>query len=206
MKDPRQADGDVQGGGSNAVGPNREHGEERDGRDSDGPNDDYMRNHMSTLQHLLSKLGGSIDDAGLMNLMAGGGGSYKARYESVVDRLVTPEDDTALLVTLEELSEMLSMSQEEQLVGFPLDTLAPVLVRTLQEHEDNPNIMLYAARVVAWLADIMPQAASVLARHDVVPVLCAPLMVITFIDVAEQCISALEKLSQHVPEVCLKQV
>jgi E3 ubiquitin-protein ligase TRIP12 len=206
VKDPRQADGDVQGGGSNAVGPNREHGEERDGRDGDGPNDDYMRNHMSTLQHLLSKLGGSIDDAGLMNLMAGGGGSYKARYESVVDRLVTPEDDTALLVTLEELSEMLSMSQEEHLVGFPLDTLAPVLVRTLQEHEDNPNIMLYAARVVAWLADIMPQAASVLARHDVVPVLCAPLMVITFIDVAEQCISALEKLSQHVPEVCLKQV
>jgi E3 ubiquitin-protein ligase TRIP12 len=161
---------------------------------------------MSTLQHLLSKLGGSIDDAGLMNLMAGGGGSYKARYKSVVDRLVSPEDDTTLLVALEELSEMLSMSQEEHLVGFPLDTLAPVLVRTLREHEDNPNIMLYAARVVAWLADDMPQSASVLARHDVVPALCAPLMVITFIDVAEQCISALEKLSKHVPEVCLKQV
>ena len=165
-----------------------------------------MRGSMSALQHLLSKLGGSIDEASLMSLMAGGGGSYKARYKEIVDRLVAPESDSQLLIALEELSDILAMSQEEQLIGFPVDTVAPVLTRTLQQYDEQPNIMLYAARVVTWLADILPASCAVLVRHDIVTALCSQLLVIGFMDVAEQCLTALEKLSTHVPESCLRQV
>lgn len=179
----------------------------RDGT-SGGSGEEYMRGSMSALHHLLSKLGGSIDEAGLMSIMAGGGGGggYKARYKDLVDKLVSPEDDSQLLIALEELSDVLAMSQEEQLVGFPLDTVAPVLVRTLQQYEEAPNIMLYAARVVTWLADILPSSCVVLVRHEVVGALCAQLLVIGFMDVAEQCLTALEKLAAHVPDSCLRQV
>ena len=98
------------------------------------------------------------------------------------------------------------MSQEEQLAGFPVDTVAPVLVQTLQTGEEKPNVMLYAARVITWLADILPPACAVLVKHGVVEALCGPLLVIGFMDVAEQCLTALEKLSVHAPEACLRQV
>jgi E3 ubiquitin-protein ligase TRIP12 len=190
-----------------AAAAAEEGGEGRAGRD--GAPGEYMRGSMSALQHLLSKLGGSIDEASLMSLMAGGGGgvggSFKARYKAIVDRLVSPDSDAQLLCALEELSEALAMSQEEQLVGFPVDTVAPVLVRTLQSYDEQPNIMLYAARVVTWLADILPASCAVLVRHDAVAALCGQLLQIGFMDVAEQCLTALEKLAAHVPESCLRQ-
>lgn len=66
---------------------------------------------------------------------------------------------------------------------------------------------VYASRIVAWLADIAPQAScNALVHHGVVNALCSRLMDIEFIDVAEACIEALSKLSLHVPETCLKQV
>jgi E3 ubiquitin-protein ligase TRIP12 len=179
---------------------------EGDGREAREGSEEYMRGSMNALHHLLSKLGGSIDEAGLMSLMAGGGSSYKARYKDIIEKLIAPDNDSQLLAALEELSDVLAMSQEEQLVGFPLDSIAPVLVRALQQYEEKPNIMLYAARVVTWLADILPPSCAVLVRYEIVGALCSRLLVIGFIDVAEQCLTALAKLSVHVPESCLRQV
>jgi E3 ubiquitin-protein ligase TRIP12 len=96
---------------------------------------------------------------------------------------------------------------QDQLGSFPLETVAPVLLKCLQESSTNPNMAVYASRIVAWLADIAPQAScQALVQHGVVGALCARLMDIEFIDVAEACIDALSKLSLHVPETCLKQV
>lgn len=187
--------------------------QERTGaRDTGGTEQREGGRSVSALSHLLSKLNGNIDEASLMSIMAGGGGSlggggsYKARYKELVERLTAPENDSQLLAALEELSDLLAMSQEEQLLGFPLDTIAPVLANILQQHEDQPNILLYAARVVTWLADILPSSCAVLARHNIITALCGQLLVIGFMDVAEQCLTALEKLAQHVPESCLRQV
>ena len=167
---------------------------------------DAMRGSISALHHLLAKLGGSLDDSGILSLMAGGGSSFKARYREVVERLVSPDSDAQLLSALEELCDILAMSHDEQLAGFPVETVAPVLAQTLQTHQENTPVMLYAARVVTWLADILPPACSVMAKHNIVAALCGPLVVIGFMDVAEQCLTALEKLSAHVPEACLQQV
>lgn len=171
-----------------------------------GRDPEAMRGSMSALHHLLAKLGTSLDDSGLLSLMAGSGSSFKARYRDVVERLVAQESDAQLLSALEELCDILAMSHDEQLAGFPVDTVAPVLATTLQMHQENTPVMLYAARVVTWLADILPSACPALAKHNIVTALCGPLVVIGFMDVAEQCLTALEKLSAHVPEACLQQV
>lgn len=96
---------------------------------------------------------------------------------------------------------------QDQLLSFPMDVVAPILVRCLHGTSQNPNMAVYAARIVAWLADISPQpSCSRLVNHNVISALCARLLDIEFIDVAESCLSALSKLSAHVPEACLRQV
>eukprot|EP00892_Ulva_mutabilis_P001731 jgi/Ulvmu1/11559/UM079_0002.1 len=169
--------------------------------------EDVARGSMSALQQLLSKIGSGIDEAGFVSLMAGTGmGGSKARFKEIINRLVTPESDAHLLTALEDLSTSLSMANEDQLLSFPMDVVAPVLVRCLRSNSHNPNTAVYAARIVAWLADISPQTSCTkLVNHNVITALCARLLDIEFIDVAESCLSALSKLSAHVPEACLRQ-
>ncbi|KAL2494457.1 HECT domain-containing protein [Forsythia ovata] len=45
---------------------------------------------------------------------------------------------------------------------------------------------------------------SFLVRHDVVPVLCQRLMAIEYLDVADQCLQELEKISCKQPLACLQ--
>lgn len=99
------------------------------------------------------------------------------------------------------------MLLQDQLLSFPMDAVAPILVRCLEGNSQNPDMAVYAARIVAWLADISPQSSCCrLVNHNVIGSLCGRLMDIEFIDVAESCLSALNKLSAHVPEACLRQV
>jgi hypothetical protein len=71
-----------------------------------------MRGSMSALQQLLSKIGGGLDEASLVSLMAGGSSVSKARYKDLVDRLLHPESDAHLVIALEDLSTTLSMANE----------------------------------------------------------------------------------------------
>lgn len=73
--------------------------------------EDY-RGGMSALQHLLSKIGSGIDEAGFVSLVAGPGAGSKARYKEIVDRMVAPESDAHLVTALEDLSTALSMANE----------------------------------------------------------------------------------------------
>jgi E3 ubiquitin-protein ligase TRIP12 len=61
--------------------------------------------------------------------------------------------------------------------------------------EHNPDIMLLAARALTFMADVLPQSTAVIVRHGAVPALCARLLSIEYIDLAEQSLTALEKLS-----------
>lgn len=66
--------------------------------------------------------------------------------------------------------------------------------------------MLYAARALTWLADVVPSSCAAIVRHDAVAALCSRLLAIQYIDVAEQSLQALDKISTHHPESCLRQV
>lgn len=70
----------------------------------------------NALHHLLCKLGGSIDEAGIMSFMSGAAGT-KQRYKTIVQQLAHPEHEGQKLQALMELNEVLSMSTEDQLAG-----------------------------------------------------------------------------------------
>ena len=65
--------------------------------------------------------------------------------------------------------------------------------------------MLLAARAITHLADVMPAACSSIVRHGAVNVLCSRLLSIEYIDLAEQSLQALQKLSQEHPQSVLRQ-
>uniref|UniRef100_A0A803PJB0 HECT-type E3 ubiquitin transferase n=1 Tax=Cannabis sativa TaxID=3483 RepID=A0A803PJB0_CANSA len=53
-------------------------------------------------------------------------------------------------------------------------------------------------------ADSIISLSCFLLRHDAVPALCQRLMAIKYLDVAEQCLQALEKISWEQPLACLQ--
>lgn len=57
---------------------------------------------------------------------------------------------------------------------------------SLLNAEHNSQLMLLGARNLTLLADVLPTICSSIVRHGAVPVLCARLMTIEYIDLAEQ--------------------
>jgi hypothetical protein len=52
--------------------------------------------------------------------------------------------------------------------------------------EHNPDIMLLAARAMTFMADSLPSSCGTIVRHGAIPVFCARLLTIEYIDLAEQ--------------------
>ncbi|TKY88846.1 hypothetical protein EX895_002087 [Sporisorium graminicola] len=71
--------------------------------------------------------------------------------------------------------------------------------------EDNGEKMLLACRCLANLIEAMPYAAHSVVANGAIPVLNAKLMEITFIDLAEQVLQTLEKISQDYPSSIVKE-
>ncbi|KAI8973176.1 hypothetical protein BDF20DRAFT_630803 [Mycotypha africana] len=139
------------------------------------------------------------------------------------------DDPTVQLVALQELAEILSISSEDSLPGyFSIDAFAKELVRimkgpvvddiTLMQQEGdmdqdmllalamseglvggNPEVMLLACRCISNLIEAMPTSVTSIASHGAVHVLCQKLKSIQYIDLAEQALFALEKISVQLP-------
>ncbi|SNX87121.1 related to UFD4 - Ubiquitin-protein ligase (E3) [Melanopsichium pennsylvanicum] len=73
------------------------------------------------------------------------------------------------------------------------------------EMEDNGAKMLLACRCLANLIEAMPYAAHSVVAHGAITVLNSKLMEITFIDLAEQVLQTLEKVSQDYPSSIVKE-
>lgn len=84
-----------------------------------------------------------------------------------------------------------------------LCTVCPALQVQLLGAEHNPDIMLLAARALTFLADV-PGLTSSIVRHAAVPAFCSRLLTIEYIDLAEQSLQALEKLSHEHPGALLQ--
>ncbi|XP_026416455.1 E3 ubiquitin-protein ligase UPL4-like [Papaver somniferum] len=112
-------------------------------------------------------------------------------------------DVSEQLSSLTELCDVLSFCTESSLSGSTASALSPLLVR-LARHDTNPDIMLFSIRAITYLIDALPASSGYLVRDNVVPALCERLMVIEYLDVAEQCLLALEKISADQPDVCLR--
>ncbi|KXZ47851.1 hypothetical protein GPECTOR_32g463 [Gonium pectorale] len=121
--------------------------------------------------------------------------------KAIMQGLRQMDDEGSQLSALSELNELLSISTEDNLAAFPTESMVPLLIQLLNA-EHNPDIMLMAARALTFLADVLPQSCGAIVRHGAVPAFCARLLTIEYIDLAEQSLQALEKLSHdHSPSL-----
>merc|ERR1719424_882990 len=84
-----------------------------------------------------------------------------------------------------------------------VDVFVPLLVSMLRK-EHNADIMLLAARAMCHMMDVLPSSPAALVHYDAVPLFCERLLTIEYIDLAEQALQALEKLSHEHPLAILR--
>eukprot|EP00906_Rhabdomonas_costata_P025835 RCo036899 len=159
-------------------------------RDADTPSD-----AAHNLQALLRRLSG-------MGEFSSHG---REKMESFLSGLSESADEGEQLVCLTELCNILSIGTEDTMPsGFRAETFVPLLVQCMRK-EHNIDIMLLAARALTHLMEALPSSTAVVVAGGAVPVFCEKLLSIEFIDLAEQCLHALEKLSHEHGAVLLKE-
>ncbi|KAG0572814.1 hypothetical protein KC19_VG127600 [Ceratodon purpureus] len=154
----------------------------------------------SALHGLLRKLGAGLDD--LMPLTASSS-HQSSKLKRILSGLRSEGEDERQLEALSQLCELLSIGTEESLSSFSVDSFVPVLVGLLN-YEYSPDIMLLAARAVTHLCDVLPSSCAAVVHYGAVPCFCARLLTIEYIDLAEQSLQALEKISHEHPTACLR--
>ncbi|PHT39631.1 hypothetical protein CQW23_18485 [Capsicum baccatum] len=102
-----------------------------------------------------------------------------------------------------QLCEMLSIGTEDSLSTFSMYSFVPVLLGLLN-HKNNPDIMLLAARALTHLVNILPSSCVAILHYGVVSCFVAHLITIEYMDLDEQSLQALKKISQEHPSACLR--
>ncbi|CAL4893978.1 unnamed protein product [Urochloa decumbens] len=131
-------------------------------------------------------------------------GRFNQMVEAVAAEGAGPD---ALVAALTELCEALSFCAEDAGGYFPTDAAARALVRRAgggDGAEASPDVILLSMRAITYLCDAMPRAADAVVRHGLLPLLCSRLLAIEYLDVAEQCLQAFEKISRRQPAQCLQ--
>jgi E3 ubiquitin-protein ligase TRIP12 len=125
----------------------------------------------------------------LSGMMSG----VSTRLRDILSNLKQKDDPSIQLIALQELSEILLVSTEDNLSGhFSPDAFIKELVALMQPSEfgeENPEMMLLACRCLANLMEALPASTANVVYGGAVPILCAKLLEIHFIDLAEQALS-----------------
>lgn len=115
------------------------------------------------------------------------------RLRDILNNLRQKGDPSLQLIALQDLSEILLVSTEDNLSGhFSPDAFVKELVSLLQPgefDEENTEMMLLACRCIANLMEALPSSVANVVYGGAVPVLCQKLLEIHFIDLAEQALS-----------------
>ena len=180
---------DTEGGKGENLSDNDDDGEGRrayDEEDDDG--DDPFRG--SFLSHGGSSAGISSTLRALSGMVSG----LSARLREILVNLKQKDNPSVQLIALQELSEILLVSTEDNLSGhFSPEPFVKELVDLMappsEDEEGNPEMMLLACRCIANLMEAMPPSTANVVYGGAVPVLCQKLLRIDFIDLAEQALS-----------------
>ncbi|CAO3648658.1 unnamed protein product [Cunninghamella echinulata] len=204
--------------------------EDDDDDDDEEEDDEDDLNDLNELERVKRKF-----DLKLQRMFGGAMSEMNGQLKSIYNTLKSQDDPTMQLIALQELSEILSVSNEETLTGyFASDGFSKELVRIMKGSEENmmgnmttgemdddlmlaiamsggfggggnPEIMLLACRCISNLLDAMPSAVTNVVYHGAVPVLCQKLKSIEYIDLAEQALSALEKIAAQLPRAVINE-
>ncbi|KAH7913854.1 hypothetical protein BJ138DRAFT_1177757 [Hygrophoropsis aurantiaca] len=173
--------------------------------------------------------------------------SLSGRLKTMLNNIKSTASPTTRLVTLQELSELLSISTEDTLAGsFQVEQFVKELVKILggrgnnenendddddggedmdeqdpdaalaaalamstggstYQGDDNLEAQVLACRCLANLMEALPGVAHTVVYHGAIPVLCSKLIEISYIDLAEQTLSTLEKISEEFPSSIVRE-
>ena len=141
-------------------------------------------------------LGHSGHPSGISNTLRALSGmvtGVSSKLRDILGNLKQKDDPSVQLIALQELSEILLVSTEDNLSGhFSSDQFVKELVALMQPSEfgeENPEMMLLACRCIANLMEALPPSTANVVYGGAVPVLCQKLLEIQYIDVAEQALS-----------------
>ncbi|OCH91486.1 hypothetical protein OBBRIDRAFT_775037 [Obba rivulosa] len=233
--------------------PNEKHqdADEHDGHEGvhdDGDDDDDMDDEHDEHQEPDKPLSGGIEEASPMAIFGDFRqlGSYmmglSSRLKTMLNNIKPTADPTTRLLTLQELSELLSISTEDTLAGsFQVEAFIRELVRILggtggdpedgdeddqqevdedaalaaalalsagsgsYQGDENLEAQVLACRCLANLMEALPGVAHTVVYHGAIPVLCSKLIEISYIDLAEQTLSTLEKISEEFPSSIVRE-
>ncbi len=127
-------------------------------------------------------------------------GGQTSRIRSLIS-MMKSKDIGDQMAGISELCENLSVSTEDSMIMFPVDEVVPVLLELL---DSSPDLMLLSCRAITLLVDVYPSSAKQISQAGGIETLCGKLVCIEYIDVAEQSIQALEKISRSYPEILLE--
>ncbi|KAK6120885.1 hypothetical protein DH2020_045371 [Rehmannia glutinosa] len=182
------------------------HDGDDDDNDSEGGGGYLHQNFSasSALQGLLRKLGAGLDELLPSSAMGSASSSHQSgRLKKILSGLRADGEEGKQVEALTQLCDMLSIGTEESLSTFSVDSFVPVLVGLLN-HESNPDIMLFAARALTHLVDVLPSSCAAVVHYGAVSCFVARLLTIEYMDLAEQSLQALKKISKEHPTACLR--
>ncbi|KAH9944969.1 uncharacterized protein BXZ73DRAFT_38598 [Epithele typhae] len=238
-----QAEGELRGEGHEEEDEDHDEDVHEGGGGDDEDDDDEAD------RDLAATLGGLTGEASAMSIFGDYRqfGSYmmgiSGRLKTMLNNIKPTADPTTRLLTLQELSELLSISTEDTLAGsFQVEAFIRELVRILggtgntdedegddeeagEQDEDaalaaalamsagggayqgdeNLEAQVLACRCLANLMEALPGVAHTVVYHGAIPVLCSKLIEISYIDLAEQTLSTLEKISEEFPSSIVRE-
>ncbi|KAJ1277415.1 hypothetical protein BS78_04G002400 [Paspalum vaginatum] len=176
--------------------------------DSDAPFPQSFTSASTALQGLLRRLGAGLDDLLPSSSSSSAPSSAtSAHLKRILAGLQAHGDESRQLQSLMQLCEMLSIGTEDSLAAFPVDAFVPILVGMLGREDEpgaSPDVMLLAARALANLVDVLPSSCSAVVHYGAIQCFCARLLTIEYMDLAEQSLQALKKISLEHPTACLR--
>ncbi|KAI9890479.1 MAG: Ubiquitin fusion degradation protein 4 [Vezdaea aestivalis] len=185
--------------GNDSTGPSSE-------RDSDAEMADEMEADMDEEDSFgfpHSNLSSTL--RALTGMMTG----IHSRLRDILAKLKQKDDPSVQLVALHELSETLLVSTEDNLSGhFSPDQFVKELVTLMRPADDGGDsyeMMLVACRCIANLMEALPASTANVVYGGAVPILCSKLLEIEYIDLAEQALSTLEKISVEFPSSIVRE-
>lgn len=202
--------------GSPKEAPKGTSGTVRDGEPSeeDAPanagdqgNEDDEENRDDPFRGALFGPGGShASMSSTLRVLSGYVSGVSQRLREILSNLRQKDDPSVQLIALQELSEILLVSNEDNLAGhFSPDQFVKELIALMQPNEfgeDNSDMMLLACRCIANLMEALPPSTANVVYGGAVPVLCQKLLEINYIDLAEQALSVCYSPSMQKPHCC----
>jgi E3 ubiquitin-protein ligase TRIP12 len=111
----------------------------------------------------------------------------------ILENLRQKEEPGLHRVALEDLAQILLMANEDTLAGhFSPDPYLKEIIPIMDGEgigAGDPEVMLLACRCIANMMEALPPSTSNVVFCGAVPILCAKLRDIEYIDLAEQCLS-----------------